>query len=228
MLHNIIIVGPSKIQKHFPYTKQFCFRLEFCNISSTEIKILYLILQKNNSITELNIIGNPNKSQNFYLLLRNTKLKSLSMRFCKINEDGIAKIAQEIKSPYGLPLTHLNLSSNFISDEGVLHIANSLRENRCLKYLNLADNHITDVGCITIMEVLQKFPLKQHELVCRRGRILAYYIKKREEVCLLNLATSLIFSIKNDTFISMFKNTLQQEYNFKKLKVIQCLLHKFL
>lgn len=106
------------------------------------------------------------------------------MRFCKINEEGIAKISEELKSPSDQTLIHLNLSSNFIADEGVLHLANSLRVNRCLKYLNLADNHITDIGCIAIMAVLQKFCLKLDELVYRRQKILGYYNTKREEVYL--------------------------------------------
>lgn len=151
-------------------------------MTATEIKILHLILKKNQTINELSINGNPNDSQNFYLLLKNTNVRSLSLRFCKIDEYGIAKIVEEMKLPYVQTLTHLNLSSNFISDEGARHIANGLRVNRCLKYLNLADCHISDVGCIAIMEVLQTFPLKLDELVFRRQKILAYYMKKREEV----------------------------------------------
>lgn len=104
------------------------------------------------------------------------------MRFCKINAQGTAKIAEEMNTFNNQTLTHLNLSSNFLADEGARCIADSLRINRCLLFLNLADNQISDHGCIAIMQSLQKFPLKQNELILRRKKILSYYATKHEMV----------------------------------------------
>lgn len=116
------------------------------------------------------------------MLLQQTNLTSLSLRFCKINENGAAKLADELKTPYGHTLTYLNLSSNFLEDEGVKYIADFLRINRSLLYLNLADNFISDKGCIMLMEVLQKFPLTHEEIVVRRARLFDYHRRKNEMV----------------------------------------------
>lgn len=162
------------------------FRLDFCNLYSQEIQILQKILQKHHTITEISINGNPNQYQNYNLLLQQTNLTSLSLRFCKINKIGAAKFAEELKIPYGHTLTHLNLSSNFLGDEGVKYIADFLRINRSLLYLNLADNFITDKGCMTLMEVLQKFPLTHEEIVVRRARLFDFYRRKNEMVSTKN------------------------------------------
>lgn len=127
--------------------------------------------------------GNPNMVQNFDLLLKDTKLRKLSLRFCGISEDGAKSIAQRINffAPE-LQLMHLNLSSNFLGDEGVASIARSLRVNRSLSILNLADNQITDKGCERIVESLQSFALKLFEIRLRRMRIYDYYKRKQELV----------------------------------------------
>lgn len=147
------------------------------------------MLQKHQNITEISANGNPNKYQNHYLLLQQTNLTSLSLRFCKINENGAAKLAEELKIPYGHTLTHLNLSSNFLGDEGLKYIADFLRINRCLLYLNLADNFITDKGCIKLMEVLHKFPLTHEEIVIRRERLFDYHRRKNEMVFIKSYRT---------------------------------------
>lgn len=159
------------------------FRLEFCNLTSKEIHVLQLLLQKNPTITELSINGNPNKVQNHHLLLQQAHLIHLSMRFCQINQHGASKIADELKFAFGQSLSHLNLSSNFLYDEGAQYMADFLRVNRNLVGLNLADNFITDKGCMALMEVLQKFPLRHDEIVLRRNRILSYCARRNELVC---------------------------------------------
>lgn len=135
------------------------------------------------TITEVSVNGNPNKYQNFHLLLKDTKLSFLSLRFCKIDADGMKKIADRINSY--LPeagLIHLNVSSNFLGDEGAEYIADALRANRTLLVLNLADNQITDKGCEKIITVLQRFPLNQSEIKLRRKRIFNSLQNKQETV----------------------------------------------
>lgn len=135
------------------------------------------------TITEVSANGNPNKTQNFDLLLEETKLHSLSLRFCGINAEGAKNIAQRLHSfSTEIFLTQLNLSSNFLGDEGAAEIAKSLRVNRTLLILNLADNQITDKGCEKIAETLQSFPLTAAEIKMRRARIFEFYKRKQDVV----------------------------------------------
>lgn len=135
------------------------------------------------TITEVSVDGNPNKYQNFYLLLKDTKLLNLSLRFCAIDKNGAKKIADRINTFAPQTLVRLNLSSNFLGDEGVALIADALRANRTLLILNLADNQITDRGCEKLAQVLQMFPLNEAEVKSRRKRIFAYLKRKQELVC---------------------------------------------
>lgn len=134
------------------------------------------------TITEVSVDGNPNDYQNFYVLLKDTKLLSLSLRFCGIDKIGARKIADRINSFSPQTLMRLNLSSNALGDEGLAYIMNALRVNRSLLFLNVADNQITDSGCEVIAEVLQKFPLNESEVRLRRKRIFAYLRRKSEMV----------------------------------------------
>lgn len=134
------------------------------------------------TLREVSVDGNPNHFQNFHLLLKDTKVESLSLRFCGVDKIGAKKIAEEIKPfPSQTPIC-LNLSSNFLGDEGVADIADALRVNRSLLILNLADNQITDKGCEKIVAVLQRFSLNEGEAILRRKRILAYLKRKQEMV----------------------------------------------
>ncbi|KAF2885386.1 hypothetical protein ILUMI_20784 [Ignelater luminosus] len=153
-------------------------KLEFCGLTNTDLRTLKTILQKNEVITDLSINGNPNRFQNFYILLKNTKLKHASMRFCQINDRGVHHIALQLNSFSEQSLLSLNLSSNFISDNGIVSIASFLRSNRKLISLNLADNWITNIGCATLMNVFIKFALTHEEIVIRRHRIMKFLFKK--------------------------------------------------
>lgn len=143
------------------------------------------LLKDNFSITELSVNGNPNKAQNFYLLLHSTNILSLSLKFCSIDSYGIEKISNELYYPCESSLLHLNLSSNSVRDEGIAHIVRFLRINRTLISLNLADNKIYDIGCIRLMLTLQKFPLNFEEIVIRRG--IRFEILRKNVSCRLEL-----------------------------------------
>ncbi|KAF5277452.1 hypothetical protein FQR65_LT15989 [Abscondita terminalis] len=156
-------------------------KLEFCNLQNTDLRILKNVLIQNESIQTLSISGNPNLFQNFYILIKNTRLSQICLRLCHINDRGVELISRQLKTIQH-PLVFLDLSSNFISDDGVVPICEALRLNRSLLSLNLADNWITEVGCIAIVRVLQKFPLMYDEFLMRRRRIFELYKERAAEV----------------------------------------------
>ncbi|KAJ8934601.1 hypothetical protein NQ318_002945 [Aromia moschata] len=143
-------------------------RFEFCNMTAEHVEMLSDILASNDTITELSVNGNPVPEQNFHLLLRGTKLLSLSLKCCCVDRLGMERIAGELSRPFDCPLLHLNLASNRLFDEGAASAAALLRANRTLLSLNLSDNKIYDGGCRQLTQPLQHFPLDHCEIVERR------------------------------------------------------------
>jgi hypothetical protein len=72
------------------------------------------------------------------VLMQNTKLQSLYINECNIDDDVTKAIAGALKK--NKTLTTLNLSNNDISDDGVLAIATALEKNKTLTYIYLEDN----------------------------------------------------------------------------------------
>lgn len=131
--------------------------------------------------------GNPNKDQNYYALLRDTNIKYLSLKGCKINKYGLELLCQELTFDSNSNLVMLNLTSNFIDDTALSFLTQILRENRKMTALILADNWITDTGCQELMSVLQKFTLTNNEILMRRQINLNYFIQKAKLVIYINM-----------------------------------------
>ncbi|GJQ85549.1 hypothetical protein Trydic_g10848 [Trypoxylus dichotomus] len=182
------------IYKHFPmedaimgalqktlikFTTLKTLRLEFCNLSQDQLKAVKFILMKCDNIVELSIDGNPLSYQNYYILLKDTKLISLSLKFCKIDDIGVNRLASHLCYPLSRTLVVLDLSSNFIGDDGCEGLANALRTNRTLTHLSLASNNITIVGCRKLMEVLKRFTLRHKEVLLKRKLNMDYLLKYR-------------------------------------------------
>lgn len=142
-------------------------RLENCNLTAAHIEALNNFLTNNFLMEELDVCSNPNKEQNHHLLLHNTKISILSLKFCDINYEGMEKISEELCNEVTY-LKHLNLASNSLYDEGVEYVAKFLRVNRTLISLNLSDNKIRNKGCFFLMEPLRIFKMHEDEITIRR------------------------------------------------------------
>lgn len=137
------------------------------------------ILQKSN-INDLNFDDAFCKEGCYDLLLEHpSKLKSLSLARCKIEDSIVAKIAARfVYSVTGSKnLTILNLSSNRITNEGARALSEALRSNRSLSYLSLANNWVDDDGALAIVKVLQPFLLKRTEIQAVKARRFMYLRK---------------------------------------------------
>lgn len=159
-----------------------------------DVKTLGILLQNHENITDVSLDGNPVPEENYFQVLFNTQLISLSLKRCNIHEIGIKRIAKVLQEQSEHKLVFLNLASNKLRDSGVVHLANILRLNRTLCYINIADNFITDEGCETMLSVLQTFPLTHEEIVARRHRNLAN-LKKRNELVGVLFCGSIIILI---------------------------------
>ncbi|CAG9860417.1 unnamed protein product [Phyllotreta striolata] len=142
-------------------------KLEFCGLTGEEIRMIDKMLKQFDCVDEISVNGNPNKDQNFCRLLKH-KVKWLSLKLCGITPHGARRICKELRQPDENPLTHLNLASNLLFDEGVVFIAKMLRINRKIISLNLADNKIRKDGLLELLVPLQRFELTHFETVTRR------------------------------------------------------------
>lgn len=99
------------------------------------------------------------------------------MQKCKINERGLKYISNEIKE-HVKNLVSLDLSSNLIDDEGIVHLSNALKTNRTIVSLILADNWLTNKGLETLMRIFRDFELTHDEIEIRRKLNFEYEFKK--------------------------------------------------
>ncbi|KAF5297132.1 hypothetical protein FQA39_LY02712 [Lamprigera yunnana] len=156
-------------------------KLEYCNLSNTDLRTIKTIIRANANIKSLSLNGNPNAFQNFYIQIKNSSLSQIFLKSCKINDRGAELISKQLLTT-NHPLQFLDLSSNFITDVGVSAISEVLRINRTLYSLNLADNWITDAGCLQIVTALRRFLLTDSECSIRRRRVMSNLRDRSQEL----------------------------------------------
>ncbi|XP_047369367.1 uncharacterized protein LOC124956937 isoform X1 [Vespa velutina] len=119
---------------------------------------IYCMLMDFNCLRDLNLDGNPNVQENYHLLCKSVgNLSYLSLQFCKITDEGVKKIADELQyadPPNEPKLLALNLANNRIGDSGALEIGRMLRTNRSVQSLILTGNRICDDGASLIIQEL--------------------------------------------------------------------------
>ncbi|KAK9302121.1 hypothetical protein QLX08_005735 [Tetragonisca angustula] len=106
-------------------------------------------------------------------MITNISLRYLSLRLCKISDDGVKKIAHELRyrdPPNNPKLIILNLANNHITKDGAGHIGEMLRTNRSLRCLVLLGNRICDEGACLILQELKMITLRHEEIVEVRRR----------------------------------------------------------
>lgn len=167
-----------------PFTQYLTkFTIKQCRIDMYTIYELNKILFVSN-ITDICLDHSPLKEGNYDILLSDSSsLQSLSLSRCDINDYVCERIASRLRylEPAEPNLLVLNLSSNYITDVGLKHLAEALRGNRHLRYLNVSDNHISDDGAKHIFEVLTEFPMNTDEIE-NKNKCHNDYLKSMEEL----------------------------------------------
>ncbi|XP_063727381.1 leucine-rich repeat-containing protein 71-like isoform X2 [Symsagittifera roscoffensis] len=102
----------------------------------------------------------------------NNKVWNLSLRNNRITDLGARYLGYALGTPreQNSTLVKLNLSFNNITAEGVTLLAKGLRMNRCLLVLDLSSNYIGDEGARSLASVVSRFRLTHEEVVERRIR----------------------------------------------------------
>ncbi|BFZ07715.1 hypothetical protein BsWGS_10753 [Bradybaena similaris] len=140
-------------------------------LTEKTVRMLSKCLQNCQHLKNVVLDGNPVKEENWYeFLLENSLIQNLSLRHCRITDKGAARLGTALGNVISTnrKLISLNLSGNFITDDGAEHLAGGLRMNRTLLSLTLTENNIGDRGTVKIAETLSRFPLTHEEVVMRR------------------------------------------------------------
>ncbi|KAG5334764.1 LRC71 protein, partial [Acromyrmex charruanus] len=149
-------------------------KLPSCQINAYGILLIAHMLTELEYLNDLNLDDNSNPQENYYLLCAQAKnLQYLSLRMCKLSDNGIQKIANELKyqdPPNEPKLIALNVADNDITDIGVEYIAEMLRTNRSLQSVVLTGNKIQDDGALLIIQELVMSTLTHEEIVGLRRR----------------------------------------------------------
>ncbi|CAI9740169.1 LRR and PYD domains-containing 2-like isoform X4 [Octopus vulgaris] len=127
--------------------------LELClgktQLTGSDIGLLSIPLQKNNSLTvldvRLNNIGNEGATMIGNALEQNSTLRQLNLSSTGMDGAGCKRICDALK--HNVALEDLDFSFVEIDDEGCVHIAEMLRQNKALKKLRLRSSSITWSGC---------------------------------------------------------------------------------
>lgn len=119
-------------------------------------KKIFISLNYNRSLHYLNLdsnfIGDKGNILNSGIIMTNSSLKKLYLRYNKINY--FTSTATQIYNFYIYSLNQLDLSYNSFNDDGVTDIVNILSANYPLSRLFLSNSDITDIGCIKIANAL--------------------------------------------------------------------------
>ncbi|KYN42299.1 Leucine-rich repeat-containing protein C10orf92 like protein [Trachymyrmex septentrionalis] len=167
----ILVALNTTLQKYNTIT---VLKLPSCQINAYGILQITHMLTELECLNDLNLDGNPNPQENYYLLCAPARnLRYLSLRMCKLSDNGMQKIANELKyrDPPNVPkLIALNVADNDITDIGAEYIAEMLRTNRSLQSVVLTGNEIQDDGVSLIIQELVTSTLTHEEIVDLRRR----------------------------------------------------------
>ena len=116
--------------------------LERCNLKDTDIPAVLQYLNANPRINALDLSQNKLTNEAALALAKNTTLTWLNFSYNTILGSGIAAIA-------GMPLTHLELISDQVGDDGLT----AFETNTRLQSLELSYNHVTPLGAKSLAKI---------------------------------------------------------------------------
>ncbi|CAK9820170.1 hypothetical protein ANTQUA_LOCUS10510 [Anthophora quadrimaculata] len=116
------------------YNTVTVLRLPNCNINAFGVMQIAEMIKNIKCLEDLNLDMNPNAQENYHLLCTPAgSLLYLSLKLCKITDEGVKKITNELRyqdPPNSSKLVILSLANNHITKDGASHIAQMLRTNR--------------------------------------------------------------------------------------------------
>ena len=118
-----------------------------------DLDILYQVIEKSKVLQVLNLRGNKltlADGKFATAIAKNTTIKEVNLIENNISEEGIKHLADALKENTVSKLDELRLGGNNIGDQGAEYIADMLIVNKTLQYIGLNDNNIGDKGAESI------------------------------------------------------------------------------
>ncbi|XP_039663636.1 NACHT, LRR and PYD domains-containing protein 3-like isoform X2 [Perca fluviatilis] len=150
-----------------PNCKLQRLRLNFCRLSAASCRALTSALSDSSDLRELDLSNNHNlKDQGVKLLsdwLRKPqcRLEILSLNFCRLTAASCRSLTSDLR--VSSDLRELNLSGNYLEDEGVKLLSDWLRKPQCrLEILRLS--YFTESCCESLASALKSNPSHLREL----------------------------------------------------------------
>ena len=150
--------------------------------------ILCQMLQRNSTLTQLNLIYTSGVSDTgaFFIaegLKLNTSLRTLWLTKCGISAEGAKFISGALEINTSLKV--ISLTGNELGDTGVGYLANALKRNKSLKELYLGNCGMTDRGlellavALTVNKSLEMLELDRNDSISVRGlSVLTEHLKR--------------------------------------------------
>ncbi|XP_075248491.1 leucine-rich repeat-containing protein 71-like isoform X2 [Convolutriloba macropyga] len=144
-------------------------------LTDSTLEVLGSLVQECANLKTLNVEGSPVYGEEWHRLImgENNKVWNLSLRNNRITDLGAKYLGYALGTPrdQNQTLVKLNLAFNSITGQGVQHLTDGLRMNRCLLVLDLSSNQIGDEGARSLADVMSTFKLTHEEVVERRIRM---------------------------------------------------------
>jgi len=124
------------------------FQFFYCNGTVENSIYLASILRNTESLVDVSFDHNPLKGDgivNIFMGIKenqNTKIKKISLRYCEAYGEFCEALVPLLSG--NKTIIEIDLSGNFVGQDGVMFLATALMNNNTLKVLNLSSNNITD------------------------------------------------------------------------------------
>ncbi|KAL2086278.1 hypothetical protein ACEWY4_017337 [Coilia grayii] len=142
-----------------PYREVEALQLDSCKLSDESFKIVALVLEFLNTLTDLSLCRNDVGDSGVRILSEglfspNCRLQRLRLACCKLTSKSCETIAAVLQSHNFL--TDLNLSHNHLADSGVDILSKGMSSSKCkLQALSLAACKLSEKSCEVMDLVLQ-------------------------------------------------------------------------
>jgi len=153
------------------------FQFLYCNGTVENSIYLASILRNTESLVDVSFDHNPLKGDgiiNLFLGIKenqNTKIKKMSLRYCEAYGEFCETLVPLLGG--NKTILEIDLSGNFIGQDGVMFLATALMNNNTLKVLNLSSNNITDdqelYGRTLLTPIPSKSNLSNNQLTTPTG-----------------------------------------------------------
>ncbi|CDW82527.1 UNKNOWN [Stylonychia lemnae] len=176
--------------------KLSCLIMTQCDFNQLGARLLYLAVRICHSlqtfVIDKNKLNGPSVSVIQQMLWINTSIRSLSMAYCLLRDDGLTAICDGLERNQSIQTLILN--NNQITDASIKNLSKRIKSSKLyLKVLDLSYNYITNKSGVGLMESLarndsiQTLIINNNSLADESAQELIQTLKKNKNIRKLSL-----------------------------------------